>query len=140
MLDIQPIWLLVLAANFIVLIIILNAILFKPVMDIFKKREDTVKGDLEAAKVMAEKREEGIARLNRELAESRTKAKETFEALRHEGVMKQKEVISAAEAEAVSIIEKARAEIKAEAEKARKGLRADIDKFSDEIVRKLVSA
>jgi F0F1-type ATP synthase membrane subunit b/b' len=36
------------------------------------------------------------------------------------------------------MIEKARAEIKADAEKARAGLRADIDKFSDEIVRKLV--
>ena len=36
------------------------------------------------------------------------------------------------------MIEKARVEIKADAEKARAGLRADIDKFSDEIVRKLV--
>lgn len=117
---------------------VLNAILFKPLMEIFKKREDTVKGDLDGAKNMADKREEGIAGLNRELAESRTKAKETFEALRGEGVLKQKEAISASEAEAVSMIEKARAEIKADAEKARAGLRADIDKFSDEIVRKLV--
>jgi F-type H+-transporting ATPase subunit b len=138
MLDIQPIWLLVLAINFIVLMFVLNAILFKPLMEIFKKREDTVKGDLDGAKKMADKREEGIAGLNRELAESRTKAKETFEALRGEGVLKQKEAVSASEAEAVLMIEKARAEIKADAEKARAGLRADIDKFSDEIVRKLV--
>jgi F-type H+-transporting ATPase subunit b len=138
MLDIQPIWLLVLAINFIVLMFLLNAILFKPLMEIFKKREDTVKRDLDGAKNMADKREEGIAGLNRELAESRTKAKETFEALRGEGVLKQKEAVSASEAEAVSMIEKARVEIKADAEKARAGLRADIDKFSDEIVRKLV--
>ena len=138
MLDIQPIWLLVLAINFIVLMFVLNAILFKPLMEIFKKREDTVKGDLDAAKNMADKREDGIAGLNRELVESRTKAKETFEALRGEGVLKQKEAVSASEAEAVSMIEKARVEIKADAEKARAGLRADIDKFSDEIVRKLV--
>jgi F-type H+-transporting ATPase subunit b len=138
MLDIQPIWLLVLAINFIVLMFVLNVILFKPLMKIFKKREDTVKGDLDGAKNMADKREEGIAGLNRELAESRARAKETFEALRGEGVLKQKEAVSASEAEAVTMIEKARAEIKADAEKARAGLRADIDKFSDEIVRKLV--
>ena len=138
MLDIQPIWLLVLAINFFVLLLVLNTILFKPLLEIFKKREDTVKGDLDGAKNMADKREAGITGLNRELAESRTKAKETFEALRGEGVLKQKEAISASEAEAVSMIEKARAEIKADAEKARAGLRADIDKFSDEIVRKLV--
>lgn len=132
-------WFFVLFVNFIVLLFILNAILFKPLLQIFKEREDSVKGDLDAAKDMKEKCEEGIARLNRELAESRSKAKEIFESLKAEGVTKQREVLSATEAEALSTIEKARAEIKSDAEKARQSLRADVDKFSDEIVRKLVS-
>jgi F-type H+-transporting ATPase subunit b len=126
--------------NFLALIFILNAILFKPLLKIVKEREDTVKGNLDAAKDMTSKREESIANLNRELAESRSKAKDIFESLKGEAVSKQKEVHSAAEAEASSILEKARAEIKAEAEKARQALRADVDKFSDEIVRKLVNA
>jgi len=124
--------------NFLVLLFILNAILFKPLLKIVKERDDTVKGNLDAARDMTGKREESIASLSRELAESRNKAKEMFESLKSEAVNKQKEVHSAAEAEAASILEKARAEIKAEAEKARKALRADVDKFSDEIVRKLV--
>ncbi len=131
-------WFFVLFVNFIILLFILNAILFKPLLQIFKEREDSVKGDLDAARDMKEKSEEGIARLNRELAESRSKAKEIFEALKAEGIGKQREVLSAAEAEAVATLEKARAEIKADAEKARQSLRADVDKFSDEIVRKLV--
>jgi F-type H+-transporting ATPase subunit b len=131
-------WFFVLVLNFFVLLIILNAILFKPLLKIFKERENTVKGNLEAAKDMSNKREEGITKLNRELAESRNKAKEKFEALKAEGVSKQKEIHSDAEAEATAILEKARAEIKAEAEKARGALRADVEKFSDEIVRKLV--
>ena len=138
MLDIQPIWFMVLAIQFIALIFILNAILFSPLMKIFKQRDDTVKGALDAAKGMTEKREEGIAKMNRELAEARTRAKEIFEALKAEGVGKQKEVLSSTEAEALTTLEKARVEIKAEAEKARQALRADVDKFSDEIVRKLV--
>lgn len=138
MLDIQPIWFIVLAIQFIALIFILNAILFSPLMKIFKQRDDTVKGALDAAKGMTEKREEGIVKMNRELAEARTRAKEIFEALKAEGVGKQKEVLSSTEAEALTTLEKARAEIKAEAEKARQALRADVDKFSDEIVRKLV--
>jgi F-type H+-transporting ATPase subunit b len=138
MLDIQPIWFIVLAIQFIALIFILNAILFSPLMKIFKQRDDTVKGALDAAKGMTEKREEGIAKMNRELAEARTRAKEIFEALKAEGVGKQKEVLSSTEAEALTTLEKARAEIKTEAEKARQALRADVDKFSDEIVRKLV--
>jgi F-type H+-transporting ATPase subunit b len=126
--------------NFLVLLFLLNVILFKPLLKTFNEREDSVKRNLEAAKDMTDKREESIASLNRELAESRSKAKEIFESLKTEGVSKQKEVHAAAEAEAASILDKARAEIKAEAEKARKALSADVDKFSDEIVRKLVTA
>jgi F-type H+-transporting ATPase subunit b len=129
-----------LAINFIVLLFLLNAILFKPLLKIFKERDDTVKGNLDSAKDMTSKREESIAALNRDLAEARSKAKETFESFKGEAVSKQKEVHSAAEVEAATILEKARAEIKAEAEKARNALRADVDKFSDEIVRKLVKA
>lgn len=124
--------------NFLVLLFILNSILLQPLLKIFKERDDTVKGDLDAARDMSTKREESIARLNRELSDARSKAKETFEVLRTEGVQKQKEVLSAAESEAVSIIEKAKVEIRSDAEKARQALRADVDKFSDEIVRKLV--
>ena len=90
MLEINK-WFFVLAINFLILLFILNIILFKPLLNIFKEREDTVKGGLDAAKEMSSKREEGIARFNRELADSRSKAKDVFEALRAEGVNKQKE-------------------------------------------------
>lgn len=140
MLNIEIKWLIVLAINFLVLLFILNLILFKPLLKLFKERQDTVKGSLDAAKDMSAKKEEGIIRLNRELAETRSKAKETFEALKAEGLNKNKEVLGAAETEVSAMLDKARAEVKAEAEKARKALRADVEKFSDEIVRKLVSA
>jgi F-type H+-transporting ATPase subunit b len=137
MLDINM-WFFVLALNFLALLFILNIILFKPLLKIFKEREDIVKGSLDAAKDMANRREESIARLNKELAETRNKAKDVFEALKAEGLQNQKEVLSKAEAEASQVLEKAKADLKAEAEKARTTLRADVDKFSDEIVRKLV--
>lgn len=137
MLDINM-WFFVLALNFLALLFILNIILFKPLLKIFKEREDIVKGSLDAAKDMANRGEESIARLNKELAETRNKAKDVFEALKAEGLQNQKEVLSKAEAEASKVLEKAKAALKAEAEKARTTLRADVDKFSDEIVRKLV--
>lgn len=137
MLDINM-WFFVLVLNFLALLFILNIILFKPLLKIFKEREDIVKGSLDAAKDMANRGEESIARLNKELAETRNKAKDVFEALKAEGLQNQKEVLSKAEAEAFQVLEKAKAALKAEAEKARTTLRADVDKFSDEIVRKLV--
>jgi F-type H+-transporting ATPase subunit b len=140
MLDITPLWFFVMAVNFFVLLFVLNAILFKPILKIFKEREDTVKNALDAANDMSAKRKESIASLNREFVEARNKAKEIFEALKTEGLQKHKEIHSTADAEASEMLNKAKAEIRAEAEKARKALRSDVDKFSDEIVRKLVSA
>jgi F-type H+-transporting ATPase subunit b len=138
MLSIEPKWLIVLAINFLLLLFILNLILFKPLLNLFKQREDTVKGSLNAAKEMSKKREENIASLNKELSDARNKAKETFESLKAEGSAKNKEMLDAAQAEVNAILEKARGEVKTEAEKARKALKAEVEKFSEEIVRKLV--
>jgi F-type H+-transporting ATPase subunit b len=138
MLDFEPKFFLVLVVNFFALLFILNSILFQPLLKVFKERETTIKGSLDAAQEMTRRREDSIANLNRELSEARSKSKQVFDALRNEGLQKQKEVLSATSAEASGILEKARAEIKTEAEKARKTLRSDVDKFSDEIVRKLV--
>ena len=129
-----------LVINFFLLLIILNYVLFKPLLKILKERDDTVKGSLDAAKEMNTKREQTIAGLNRELAEARSKAKGVFETLRTEGLQRQKEVLSSAEAEATAVLDKAKSDIRAEVEKARTALRTEIDKFSDEIVRKLVKA
>lgn len=140
MLDIQVKWLIVLAANFFILLFLLNIILFKPILRIFKERDDTVKGSLGAAKEMNAKREEGIHNLNSDIAQARHKAKEIFEAMRTDGLNAQKAVLTESEAAAASILAKAREELRTEVEKARQSLRADVDKFSDEIVRKLVRA
>ncbi|MEK6583000.1 MAG: hypothetical protein AAB017_00980 [Nitrospirota bacterium] len=140
MLELQVKWFLVLLVNFLVLIYVLNILLFKPLLRLFKERADNVNGALGAAKDMNQKKEETIAKLSRELTDARNKAKGTFEALRAEGANTQREVFSKAEAEAADILQKARQELKAEAEKARQALRADVEKFSDEIVRKLIRA
>ena len=140
MLELQVKWFLVLLVNFLVLIYVLNILLFKPLLRLFKEREDNVNGALGAAKDMNQKKDETIANLSRELTDARNKAKGTFEALRAEGANTQREAFSKAEAEAADILQKARQELKAEAEKARQALKSDVDKFSDEIVRKLIKA
>ncbi|MEW6108383.1 MAG: ATP synthase F0 subunit B [Nitrospirota bacterium] len=140
MLDIKILWFLVLLVNFLGLIFILNIILFKPVLKIFQERKDTVKSSLDAARDMNSRKEDGMAGLNREIADARNKAKETFESLKNEGLDLQKKLLSEAEANAAGMLQKAREELKAEAAKARQALKADVEKFSDEIVRKLVKA
>ncbi len=140
MLHIAPKWFAVLAVQFLFLIYILNKILFKPLLEIFEERDNSVKGSLDAAKEMDEKKEEGIATLNREISGARNRAREVFEAKRTEGLDRQKEGLSEAESSAGDMLQKAREELRGEVAKAREQLKADVDKFSDEIVRKLVKA
>jgi F-type H+-transporting ATPase subunit b len=140
MLELEFRWMIILAVQFLALIFILNIILFNPLMKIFREREDTVKGSLEASQEMIQKKDESIATLNRELAAARARAKEAFEGLRNEGLDRQKEVLSEAESAAADMLQKAREELKTEAVRARESMRADVDSFSDEIVRKLVEA
>jgi F-type H+-transporting ATPase subunit b len=140
MLDIQLKWLLILAANFFVLLYVLNVILYKPLLKTFDERSNTVKDSLNAAKEMNVRKEEGIAAMNSEIAGARKKAKEIFEGMRGEGLDVQKKLLSEADGRAAGMLQKAREELRSEAEKARQTLRADVEKFSDEIVRKLVKA
>lgn len=140
MLDIDKFWLLVLTANFLGLLYLLNIILFRPLLKVFNEREGLIKGSLDAAKEMNSRKEEGIERMNKEISEARSKAKEAFEGLRNEGLEVQKNLLSDAEAAAAGMLQKAREELRSEGEKARQSLKADIDKFSDEIVGKLVNA
>ncbi len=140
MLDIHPQWLLVLAANFLVLVYILNIILYKPLLKIFKEREDTVRTSLDAAKEMNARKDDGIARMHKEIGDARSGAKEIFETMKAEGQNRQKEILSESEAKAAEMLQAARQELRTEVEKARLALKADVEKFSDEIVRKLVKA
>ncbi|MDX9714769.1 MAG: ATP synthase F0 subunit B [Dissulfurispiraceae bacterium] len=131
-------WFFVLLANFLFLIFILNIILFKPLARILKQRQDAINDSLQTAKEMNSKKEDALARMNAELQQARISAREAYNALREQGLSSQKDAVSKAESEAMGIIDAARAEIRIEAEKARAALRADIDRFSEEIVNKLV--
>jgi len=131
-------WFFVLLLNFLLLIFILNHILFKPLLRLFRDRDDTVRGSLQAAKAMDARKEETMARMNRELQEARNRSKEIFERLRKDGMFRQKEILEAASAHAHNLLEKAKEELKSETERARQSLRPRIEKFSEEIVRKLV--
>lgn len=131
-------WFFVLLANFVILVFALKKVLFDPLSKISGERDKATKGALDEAKAMIARKDEAVTKMNAELGAARQQAKATASALREEGLTKQKETLSGAESAAVQQIEAARKEIQAETEKARTALRADVERFADEIVRKLV--
>jgi F-type H+-transporting ATPase subunit b len=133
-------WFIVLAANFLVLLFILNKILFQPLLKVFKDREEAIDGSLEAAKDMEIKKDEAMEKMKAELVAASQKARDAFDELKGQGQAKQKELLGVANEEASKMIGEARGKLKAEADRARGALKADVEKFSEEIVNKLVKA
>ena len=140
MLEFQGIWFLVLLANFLFLVFVLNLVLFKPFVRIVNERRAAVNGALESAKQMEARREEALASMKRELDAARARAKEVFEGLRGEGLEKQRQLLAKAHEEAMKRTEKIKGELESEVLKARQALKAEAERFSDDILEKLVSS
>ncbi|NOZ69681.1 MAG: ATP synthase F0 subunit B [Deferribacteres bacterium] len=132
------IWFFVQLANFLILLYVLNIILFRPFMQLFRERKEGTEGALEKAKAMEKEKEEIMAQIDAKLADARAQAKKIFEDLSKEGMDIQRSTIESAQNEAVEINRKAKAELEAATEKARAALKADVEAFSKQIVEKLV--
>lgn len=139
MLDING-WFFVQLANFLILFLVLNALLFKPVLQKFKERDDKTSGALEKARELDKQKDGVLTQVDLKLSDARSKAREVFEELSNEGMSVQKEALGSAQNEAVEINRKAKEDLKTAADKARAGLKADIETFSKNIVEKLVGA
>ena len=139
MLDVNA-WFFVQLANFILLLIILNSILYKPFLRLFKERDDNTRGALEKAKTLDSEKDGLLLQIDAKLAEARAKARTSFETLSKEGADIQRSALDAAQNEAVEINRKAKADLEAATEKARASLRSDVEMFAKQIVEKLVGA
>jgi F-type H+-transporting ATPase subunit b len=126
--------------NFLALLIILNIILFKPILQLFKEREKRTKGSLEEAKVMEAEKDKLLAQMDAKLAEAAAKARGIHEELKSEGARVHKEAFEAAQKEAAAIGVKAKHDLEASVKDTKDKLRADIKAFADTIVGKMVGA
>jgi F-type H+-transporting ATPase subunit b len=125
-------------ANFLILFFLLNYILFKPLLRLFKERDDRTKGFLEKAKAIDKEREDISGQIDAKLAKARSTAKSIFEELSKEGMSSQKESLDLARKDAAEINKKAKEHLEAETRKARESLRKDVEAFSMKIVEKMV--
>lgn len=139
MINIDKIWFFVQLANFLALIVILNYLLYRPMLRLFDQRKENTEGAIEEAKRLEEKRQQQLAIYNKELTEAREKAKEIYNSLRQEGLQEQKKLIEEAHAHALKEITEAREALKKEADRVRSQLGEQVRQFADEIVNKLVS-
>lgn len=137
MIDIN-ITLLIQLANFIVLLIALNFLLFKPIRKVMLEREQGISSAFGDAKAAQERMQSIMERYNASLAEAKQKAVTTYNAAYQQGLDAQRDMISAERAKASEMLDKARAEIAAETTGARADLKKESERLSQEITAKLL--
>ena len=125
-------------ANFIILLIALNFILFKPMRAIMKEREEGIGGALADAKTAQERTQGLLEQYNISLADAKQKAAAAYNALYQQGLDAQRDMISAERTKASELLDKARKEIATAAATTRGDLRKEAEKLSQDISAKLL--
>ena len=126
--------------NFLALLIILNIVLFKPILQLFKEREKRTKGSLDEAKNMDAEKDNLLAQFDAKISEANEKARGIHGELKNEGARVQKDTFEAAQKDAAAINMKAKQDLDAVVKETKDKLRADVKAFSEKIVEKMVSA
>jgi F-type H+-transporting ATPase subunit b len=131
-------WLFVQIANFLVLLVALHILLFKPLLAIMQERQQTISGAFTDAKSAQEKVQVLLEQYNSSLAESKQKAAAAYNALYQQGLDAQRDMISAERTKASEQLDKARGEIVAASASARTEIRTEAEKLSQDISSKLL--
>jgi F-type H+-transporting ATPase subunit b len=125
-------------ANFIVLLIVLNFILFKPIRQVMREREQVISSAFGDAKAAQERMQNILEQYNVSLAEAKQKAVTTYNTIYQQGLDAQRDMISAERAKAGELLDKARGEITAASSAARADLKKEAERLSQDITAKLL--
>ena len=125
-------------ANFLVLLIVLNFILFKPIRQIMQERELDISSAFGDAKSAQERVQQLLESYTASLAEAKLKAATTFNTIYQQGLDTQRDMIAAERAKAGEMLDKARVEVAAATAAARAELKKDAESLSRDITSKLL--
>lgn len=125
-------------ANFVVLVVALNYLLYKPIRGIIAKRAEKmatlnseIAADSDGAKAKTEE-------MNAKLAQARRQGLEAKEQLKAEAHAQERDVVEAATHEMEQAVAKVRAQIADEVGKARQELKAQINDFGQDFAQKIL--
>jgi F-type H+-transporting ATPase subunit b len=125
-------------ANFLVLFVVLSIILFKPIRQVMREREQGISSALGDAKTAQERMQGLLDGYNVSLAEAKQKATTSYNTLYQQGLDAQRDMIAAERSKGSELMDKARTEIAAAATAARGELRKEAERLSQDITAKLL--
>ena len=125
-------------ANFLVLIVILNFLLYKPVLKIIEKRNQKIEDSKERVRSLDETIERKMAQYEEQIRQARTAAATQRDAIRDEGTERGKEIIDAVREDISNHLEKFKVQLHKETDDARTSLREQTRMIAREISEKVL--
>ena len=126
--------------NFLLILILLNVVLIGPIRRILKKRATLVASQMEGIESFTSAAAAKLSDYEKALDLARQQATAGRMELKAEGLVKEKEMLDAAGAEAVQTVQSAKAEIAAQSEVARKTLATGVSGLAQKAVSKVLGA
>lgn len=124
--------------NFVLLLFILNALLFRPIRQALKKREEKIREDRGDAERLTQEAEVRLNEWNKGLEEAKKAGLEKQEQLRKSAKDDERVIISKMREEVEAHLKKIRAEMEKDIEAARATLKTEAETFSLEIAEKIL--
>ncbi len=124
--------------NFAVLLILLYALLWEPMIQFLDQRREAIRQEIESARQSNQQAQERLAEYEKKLADARAERQKMVEDGRREGRRVRDEIIAEARQQAERMLQKAREETAAEAARARDELRQEIGALSVSVAEKIL--
>ena len=131
--DLDPVLIGLQVIPFLVALVGLHFIIFKPMLRYLERRERSIADDRREAEALQGQVEEKVAELENKLATARAEAASERQRLREQIRAEEQEILDRARERADALVEEARTQIAAEREAARRTLRDETETLARDI-------
>ena len=125
-------------ANFIILVLVLNHLLYKPLLKILDERKEKIDGTLKEAEQMMEEAEHKLEEYNNRIRQARQQAQQIVAEGRLKASEEQKRILASVRKEAEERLEKLQQELDAQKKSARDVLRRQAEVLSIKIAERVL--
>lgn len=124
---------------FLLTLLALNSILFKPLLRVMDERDSLTRGALETAEEKRRAFSELVDSYSESVKAARQKGYETVDSVRKAATVRRMEMIAEAREGATAEMHKVRSRVSEEVELARKELQSEVEAIADSITAKILS-
>jgi F-type H+-transporting ATPase subunit b len=125
-------------ANFFVLMLVLNVLLYRPIRSVMEKRRDTVEGAHRRAKDLENQINEKMDRYQGQLQEAKLKGSQEKAVLRRDAAAQEARILSAAREQAGDHVQTIKNKVAAEAAEASRYLKGEAGMLASQLASRVL--